>query len=554
MDQKNKQRITFTFHLSDIQIWAYVFFAFIYFLFMFSSQFYNYQKSKGAGFSDLPFQLSIIQSFAVGCNNKRDSMFRIWTAFYSSTPLSYPFIPNFHAALLISTGLTSVRYALLIPSIFIVFSFLMGLYSYVFYFTKSHLASILSLLIFTNLGGLGWTHVFDPKHRNDPRRDWIHDWGNGQSEYWFHPIMHIIIPQRSAMWSLPLCVWTLLFLSLGLQQKNRKFFALAGLMTGFLPQLQVHSYVAIAQYAIGLCIIAFPFNNKNKWREYIELWAMYAIIANIIAFPQLLPYLSRVNANKKAFVNYNPIWNAHEKRNCKFAPIILWWRGLGVFAAISLLCGWLVLDKWQITLYLPAIFVFIITNLIRYQPWELDNTKLFYAVWVPIALAVVSKYLVYLIMAPKKKLGRFIGCWVVLVFVVAMCLSAFMSTVQSMFWPTQFFSRDDYRFGLWMAENTPAKSITVFNFTHANPVHSVAGRQVFAGYSAWAYSHGLDMSRYRLYDEFFRHPLNINLFTQYNISYVVVIKNRGYDFNVQNSTDWVLAFNSDQFKVYRLNI
>jgi hypothetical protein len=70
-------------------------------------------------------------------------------------------------------------------------------------------------MLFSDLGGLGWTHFFDHRHRLDPRRDWIHDWGPDQIEYWFHRIMHIVIPQRVALWSIPMSAWAILCQVLG---------------------------------------------------------------------------------------------------------------------------------------------------------------------------------------------------------------------------------------------------------------------------------------------------------------------------------------------------
>lgn len=552
-NEKNNANTSFIFYLTSFQLLTYVIFGVIYFTFMYSSQLYNYSKSKGAGYSDMPFHLNIINSFSVGCNNRRESMFKIMTAFYSNTQLAYPFIPNFHAALLMSTGMTSVRYALLIPSIFIVFSLVMGLYSLIYYFTKSHLACFIGLIIFTNLGGLGWVHVFDPKHRNDPRRDWIHDWGNHQEEYWFHPIMHILIPQRSAMWSLPLCVWSILCLSIGLENHDYKMFILAGIMTGFMPQVQVHSFVAVAQYAIGLCLITFPYKNRNKWKLYITLWAFYGIVANSIGFFQLIPYFKRTMNNKRSFINFNPIWNMNQKRNIRFAPIILWWRGLGVFAAISLVVGWPVLNKWQIILYLPSIFVFLITNVIRYQPWELDNTKLFYAAWVPVALCVVSKYIEHFITNPKTYIGKFFGTLLAGIFIFASSYSAYMSTVQSMFYPTTIYGRDDYLFGLWIAENTPQKAVFLFDGATYNPIVSIAGRQVFMGFNGWVYSHGLDTRRDRVQRTMYQNPDNVDLFMQNNISYVATCTTCQYnDFKINKALNiWKVAFKNNKFTVYR---
>ncbi|KAH0787073.1 hypothetical protein GPJ56_009071 [Histomonas meleagridis] len=512
----------------------------------------NYVSTKGAAYSDLPFHLNLISSFVYGCNNPRDSFFSVNTPFFAGEPLAYPIIPNYHAAATMVTGLTTVRYALFVPAVFICFSLIVGIYSLTFYFTKRHFCAIVSLFIFTNLGGLGWTHKFDPKHADDPRRDWIHDWGNGQMEYWFHPIMHIIIPQRSALWSLPLCFWIILMLALAVEHHDLKMFILAGIFTGFLPQLQVHSFVAIAQYAVFLCLITFPFKSRIKFKKAFIQWAIYGIVANVIAFPQLIPFFGRVNKQKKSFLRINPIWNTPDKRKFKHPAIILWWRGLGVFAAISLIFGFASLDKWQITLYIPSIVTFILTNIIRYQPWELDNTKLFYASWIPLALGVVSQYLYYLV-RKKKIFFLLIGIIIFVIFMVSMGLSAFMSTWQSFFYPTNIFSENDYRFGLWISENTNSKAVFLAELPPMNPISTIGGRQCFVGYGGWAISHGLGYSRTMEQDLLYRNPGNIERFTQYNISYLVTsIHSKFKDIKLDKNSPWKLIFNNFGYQVYRL--
>ncbi|OHT11478.1 hypothetical protein TRFO_19012 [Tritrichomonas foetus] len=560
LHQKNgrlsKSKNNFIFHLTNLQMVTYALFGIIYFLFMNASQFYDHQRSKGAGYSDMPFHLNIINSFSVGCNNPRKSFFGIISAFYAGEPLAYPFIPNYHAAMLMNTGFTSARYALFIPSLFICYSLLVGLYSLTYYFSKSHVSCLISLILFTNLGGLAWTHLFDPKHRLDPRRDWIHDWGNNQHEYWFHPIMHIIIPQRAAMWSLPLCVWTTLCLVIGCELKNHKMLILAGVMTGLMPQVQVHSYVAIAQYSVSLFLLMFPwkdYRNQEKVKKYIIFWSYFAITANVIAVPQLYPYFMRVSHQKNQFLQVKPIWKGRSSvQKSWFKPILLWWRGLGIFAFISLVSGWILMTKWQMTMYIPSVIVFLLTNIIRYQPWEMDNTKLFYAGWVPLALAVVSNYISYFIITPKTLLRKIFGYSVAFIFIIGCTLSAFMSTTQSMFFPTRLYEPDDYKFGLWIAENTPPDAVFLFRSSPHNPIASIAGRQVFLGYDGWVQSHGLDLSRRYTEQYLMKNPNDIDAFHRNGISYVATCGWCAFKDFSGNSSIWKNIFDSGRYKVYRL--
>jgi hypothetical protein len=229
---------------------------------------------------------------------------------------------------------------------------------------------------------------------------------------------------------------------------------------------------------------------------------------------------------------------------------VLWWRGLGVFGAIALAFGWTVATSRQIAIYVPAIVVFVIANVIRYQPWELDNTKLLYAAWIPLALPFVSQYLIA-IANRKSTIGKVTGITLVAFFIAASGLSALMSTVQSLFWPTSMFSLKDYRFGLWFAENSPPDAVVLFPSSPGNTVACIAGRQLFFGFAGWVSSHGLDLSRGREMAEMYRHPDDLDRFRRNHVSYVLSSK---YERESQfNATDnWKLVYRDEIMKAYRL--
>jgi hypothetical protein len=128
-----------------------------------------------------------------------------------------------------------------------------------------------------------------------------------------------------------------------------------------------------------------------------------------------------------------------------------------------------------------------------------------------------------------------------------------MSTVQSMFWPTQMFDHRDYRFGLWIAENTLPKATFMFYAYPNSTVACVAGRQLFIGYGGWVGSHGLSNAREFTQSLLSRLPGNADGFRANNISYVVEsteISNS--KFKPGNATHWKAVYRDNVYSVYRL--
>lgn len=499
----------------------------------------------GAAYGDLPFHLNIITSFATGGNYKRSSLYDINTTFYYGTRLAYPFMTNFLSSSLISTGLASVRCSVFFPSIFMSLSLIFGIYSLSYEFTENIFATILALSLFFLTGGLGWTRLFTKKAFTDPKyfdgADFVFDWPEKRNEYWFQPIIHVLLPQRASLFSMPLCYWTILMLILGIENEKTRFFIIAGVLTGYMPLVQVHSYVAIAQWAIAFCILTFPYTSPKKWKQYILMWLVYCIIANIMAFPQLIPYLGRINEKRSQFIQINPIYQGK-------GPFKLWWYGLGPFAAISILFGWVNLHQRQIILYLPSIFVFITTNIIRYQPWEMDNTKLFYAGWIPLALGVVSLYIVKLF---KTSIFFFLGLFLFIFMILSSILGVLIALCMI---PPLFNKERDWNFGFWINENTPPKAVFTVDPLHYHPVATIAGRQLLMGYGGWVFSHGLDyFKRTNLNARVSSNVNDLSLANFYNISYIVSSNECFSEFENLNGSNqfWAKIYDDSFFKVWK---
>lgn len=541
-----KIKISLKFRINFLQALTYSVSMLIMTIILFLGMLLLNRFTCGAAYGDLPFHLNLISSFTTGVNTHRRSLFDVISPFYANEPLAYPLLTNYFTSLLMSTGFATLRGALFYPSIFMMFSLIMGIYTLSYTFTKSHLTSSFSIVFFFNLGGLGWTrilniNVFKEIGQMKYIPDWVFEWPKNRIEYWFGPIMHVLLPQRASLYSMPSCYWIIFSLIMGVQTTDMKFFILAALYTGYLPLLQVHSYVAIAQWSISFCIFTFPFLKPSKWKNLIICWIVFGVVANVMAFPQLYPYVNRVESQKNEFIQWKPIYG---HRN----PIVVWWYGLGAFAVIALVLGWITLNMFQVKIYSASIVVFLITNVIRYQPWEMDNIKLFYAAWIPIALPVVCQFMVILYKYDKL--------WILSVFLTcAICCSGFLHAFQNVLMPTQLFNQTDWDFGKWINENTPTNSTFVVNgMYHYHPVTTIGGRQIFIGYGGWTVSHGMETrTRSTINKEMSQNPYAINLFNQYNVSYIVETMNFADVYSRLAGDQWILVYNSSHYHCYKRN-
>jgi hypothetical protein len=536
--------------LDDVQALTYVIGGCFFVLLMYLSMLNNDTESRGAGYGDLPFHLNIASSFAHGCDNNRSGLYDAHSLFFSGERLAYPMLTNFLTGGLAATGRATLRAALFFPSAFMACSLAVGLFSLALEFTQNQVAALLALVLFINLGGLGFVRLVHPQHGYG---DWVHNWGRDRYEYWFHPLMHVLVPQRASLWSMPLCYWALLLLVHAVEHGEWRLFLLAGLLAGLAPLVQVHSFVALAQWSLAFCALKFPFAalRSRSWRDvwgYAWRWAVFGAAACALALPQLAPFLGRLATARSQFLQINPIWRTPEKRSLRFPALVLWWRGLGAFWAMSLL-GIVILSRRQIALYVPSLVVYAITNIVRYQPWELDNTKLFYAAWIPIALPVVANYL-YAV-GYRRPLFTVIAC----VLAIVACFSSFIHTVDCLASRSPIFTRHDFDFGFWISENTATKAVFLTSNWHAHPCATIAGRQLFMGYGGWIGSHGLDYwGRTNEHTRLQNGPAQVALFQRYGIRYVISRHHEFKRFEADKVDTWQRIYEDSEYVVWKLAV
>ena len=543
----DKKKLRMYYSYDYFHQWTIILCVFFYGITMYASMLSSGISTKGAAYSDLPFHLNIISSFAYGINYNRTGFYKMDSTFYHGANLAYPIIPDFLSAALMTTGDASLQQSLFIPSTMMVFSVIMSVWAIAKYFTSNSLIGCLCILLFSALGGLGFIMLFDPQTNFEESEffDMIHHWLNNIDEYWFQTVMHMLVPQRSSLFGIPLCYWSILLLLIGTKKDDTKLFFLAGILTGFTPQVQAHAYMSMAQWAVAYCIVSFPY--KGKWLPAIKKWAVYAIVANAMAFPQLPPFFNRIEDNRREFVQFSPIW--HERGRGFTVPLVMWWRGLGVFGFCALIGGWATSTREQKLMYIPSIVVFLISNVIKYQNWEYDNIKVFVDGWIPIALPFAAQFMFFFYKNSKKSKNpktRSLEFAIFILLVAASVASGILSIFIYLGSPTDIFTYDQVDFGNWVSENTPVSSIFIGDRSTEQPIASIGGRAVMSGFPGWIVSHGLDQyGRDEVIRKLIQNPNSIEDYDKYNIQYVFKGTTNDYIFNPgEDSEYWQLLYDN----------
>lgn len=520
---------------------------FVLVIYLFVSNLLNGNITRGAVYGDLPFHLNLINSFVYGCNSRRKSLYDTLSPFFAGEKLAYPIIPDFISAAVHGCFNSSLQMSLVIPSIPFAFGIYACLNKIIFSFSKMKFACLVGPWLFFFSGGLGFDMLCHEHPFRIPNIDFIHYWGKGRNEYWLQTLIHILLPQRCSLFSIPICwAYIMLLNSINFERKlNPKVFFACGLLVAALGQVQAHSLIALFEFTACYAVLHFPWKNYSKWKENIFCYLLIAVPGLILNIPQLYPYINRAESGH--LITLRPIW-LDDRKNF----FTLWWYGLGVFFAISIFIAPVCLDKRRFILYLPSLFVFAVSNFIKYQPWNLDNTKVFNAAWIPLAVAAVGHFLSYL-----KKNGGSFGYLLTIIFTIACCLSGFLavaiSTVNE--YPLWYQQENPHILAGWVKQNTSPQSIWATDSYHDMPISTLAGRQILVGYRGWMGSHMLnEWPRIRAMEKLDHNPEDTEEIDKLNVDYALVFKGRSRELKLSpgdDSNKWLRVFESQSYIVYQ---
>ena len=506
---------------------------------------------RGPSFADLPFHMNIISSFSHGINYKRSSFFDVWSSFQEGIPLAYPMFHNLYVAAMINADDSLMYRSIQLTAFVLTLSSFVLLHSVFLEFSGDRFVAAISIPVWLTVGSIGWAFRFYNGLEFDPNMNWMNHLGE-YNAFWLQPFAQIFLPQRSAAFTFPLVLTCLLcfFRISKLDNFPASYLVLAGCCTAILPQLQVHSFVALAQYSITLCLIRL---KKENFKSYFWKWFMYGAISCVIGLPLTYPYWIRKKSGF-SIMTFNPVWSERQLYGKLNFPLIsLWWDGAGPFAYIMLLFGWVSASKWQLIHWSCAMVVWLTSSLIRYQPWALDNFKLLFAVWLPIAVPYVMQF--YMYVYRKAKNSKIIKA-IIFVLIATNSFSSFYNYMLETYRELFVMADAEYECGKWIMENTPMNATFMSFSSRFNPATSLAGRQLYSGFISWIAQHGIgDATRIDMQNKLLGNKGDVKMWQKEVVRYVLIKQKDPFVFtlSIRELVHWNLEFQFGPYTIYRLN-
>lgn len=371
---------------------------------------------------------------------------------------------------------------------------------------------------------------------------------------WVNIICDMLIPQRGILGG-----WTMLMPCLNLllpplckkQRHTLREMLLLGTMAGGMPLLHTHSFLALAITSLGACIYCvctarrddvyalceeeapfLPFAGKVKspaLRAFLP-WLIFGATAAALSLPQLFGFTFVQATESKHFLRFQFNWCNNRGGRGLVDPYL--WFYIKNIGAPYLLILLALLKRRPKDAPMPddvrqnrliasgAFLIYLIAELIIFQPNEYDNNKLFY-VWFLLCLPMAADYAMELYERLSGLAGRRV---IAALFLVVCFLSAGLTVIRECRSDYQAYSAKDVAVGEYIRENTPEHSVFVTGNQHLNPVSSLAGRTILCSTDSYLYYHGFDTSsrRYEI-AAFYEDPAeNLWLLEKYDVDYIYI--------------------------------
>ena len=436
--------------------------------------------------------------------------------FYGQS-FNYPFVSSMISGLLMRAGADRVS-AMVVPSI--VTSILLLIILYCFYNTilESRRQAYAAITLFLMSGGLGFIYYIQDMFQTPalkallfPIREYT--FLEDKGIFFRNIIPSELLPQRSFLLGLPVALFLLWCLMRWLSRDSERssvlsFFAL-GIPAGFLMIIHTHTYMAVIIFCICLTI-----SNMASLKRMLA----FALSAGLISIWLYATLHGQSQPARWFGLEWGWMANYHKKELLPFLKF--WLMNWGLVLPLAL-WGTIRMRDYRHPLVMGGWVLFVLCNIVRFQPWNWDNAKLLTWSYLMLVIPVV-RILACLWKSGHRALkGVAIALTGLMIFSGGLELMRLMQTGQTthQMWNT---SKIDMASNLQKILQPNETVLT--DDDHLNWVSCLAGGQILMGFRGWLWSYGINYSErekdIRLM--YSAKPGAEDLFKKYHVRYAVV--------------------------------
>lgn len=460
--------------------------------------------------SDWALHIGIAHIFAY----KAPSDWFAYHPMYAGGKFTYGFVMDAISGLLIRAGL-SLPMAFIVPSICFALLLCVGLYALAFRLLRSRWQACAAVFLFFLSSGMGFIHFLSDGVSLATLSNPLLQYSRIDAYEWYsgNVIVGLLVPQRAMLAGMTIGVWSLFILLHQLTRQDHEsgrrtwLLVLGGILAGILPITHAHSFMVVALASAVLC-----FSQWSQWRK----WIWFALPAGVVSVTLYSIFIA--GGIETQFVHPLVGWTV---RGGFIAWLSQWWWQWGLMLpfAIVVLLFWRESTRLVRAYFFTFFGIFVLANLILFQPIRWDNSKLF--TWVYFACSMLAARGLALLWLKRV--------WhKVVAIIVAFCLVAtgMLEVIRLQRidrYELQESSQMEIEIGEQVRQLTNPRSRFLTAPTHNHFIMVWAARPILMGYVAWVWNYGFDyQTRESHIEQMYAGSSHTEvLLKHYEVSYVV---------------------------------
>lgn len=496
-------------------------------------------------YGDLSLHLGLVTSL------KEQGTFPPTYSIYYGQAIGYPFLCDSISATFYTLG-ASLRYAMLLPTCIAFAMVLLGVWSFFEGWLKKPSFTVLATLFFFVGGGFGFAYHFDqlkliPDNLSRILTGFYQTPTNqpGIGLIWVNSIADMLIPQRATLFG-----WSLLFPCLTLLRRTvfdtpetvRRDFIILGCFAGCLPLIHTHSFLALGMVS-AVYLFRTIFRQENK---RLIGFALYGLIALALAAPQLFLFTFRQSEH---FVKLHFNWTNQ-------TDTFLWFyiKNMGLLFLL-LPVTYLMADKRDRGIYLGSLLIWVVCEVLLFQPNPYDNNKLLF-IWFAFNCALVAKGLCELYARLGELRGRRLLAGITLSVIF---LSGSLTLAREVVSDYELISAEQVEAASYLEQNAAKDALILTATNHNNAVAVLTGRNIVLGTDSFLYFHGFDTTQRHLQvEQMFADPAESldELLKLFPLDYVYIGDYERQEFAIDEAyyaAHYPVAFQNDVVTIYAIS-
>jgi hypothetical protein len=353
-------------------------------------------------------------------------------------------------------------------------------------------------------------------------------------------VANALLPQRGFLFGLGVGLAVLILLHTARQTGVRRYLLLGGVLIGLLPMAHPHTFLMCGAVLAALTLEAAGRLRKLPWGYLAAAGIALGLAAPQMAWQQLANGGGTGGRVRLGWMQAEgeSIW-------------AFWWTNFGLMGILFVALPFLLLRReWRhyLVWYLPFLAILAVTQVYAFQPFEYDNLKLIYYVYLMAGL-FAGFLAVQAYRASRWNVALLLPAGLVV------AIPGLLSLTHEFQLHDQFASNADVALARWVRANSAPDDVFLSTDRPNQPIATLGGRSLVMGYRGWLFNFNLPYTqREAAVDAALLGHIDDPAVRRFHPNYLAVATNEGDSWTLDRNSlaSLPVAYHNEEWTVYRL--